>query len=429
MGGLVVLAAGPGTAPPAAGIAVIVAAAALQPAAGLLLLAAALPFYLFPRSFGSLSFSVPELVLLATVSGAFLHVLALRLAGKRLPQSGLGTPFDRPIALFLAAALLSLLASEVLRVSLRDLRTLILEPVAAYYLAAWFLPRGRLPWLIGALVAGGVAAALLGFYQYFFTSHVVAVEGARRMLGPYLSPNQMGLYMGRSLPLALAAALFVPSARPVAAAAALVLAAALALTFSVGAWLGTLLGVAAVLALWRPKAPLALAGGVAAAAVLGLSILASEPFTSHLSLGKGTSFIRLQVWDSSIRMIRDHPILGAGMDNFLYHYRGAYFLPEAVAEPNLSHPHNVVLNFWLQLGILGLAAFGWLAASLARAWRQLWRTTSDQWQRAMLAGTAGVAVDFLAHGMVDNSYFLVDLAFHFWLLAGVIAVLSRDPAG
>jgi len=27
--------------------------------------------------------------------------------------------------------------------------------------------------------------------------------------------------------------------------------------------------------------------------------------------------------------------------------------------------------------------------------------------------------------MVDNSYFLVDLAFHFWLLAGMVAAMDK----
>ena len=34
--------------------------------------------------------------------------------------------------------------------------------------------------------------------------------------------------------------------------------------------------------------------------------------------------------------------------------------PETPFEPNLSHPHNLILQFWLQLGLPGLAALGWL---------------------------------------------------------------------
>ena len=38
----------------------------------------------------------------------------------------------------------------------------------------------------------------------------------------------------------------------------------------------------------------------------------------------------------------------------------------AVAEPNLSHPHNWLLHMWLELGLLGLIAFGWLCGHLRR---------------------------------------------------------------
>jgi hypothetical protein len=51
-------------------------------------------------------------------------------------------------------------------------------------------------------------------------------------------------------------------------------------------------------------------------------------------------------------MIRDHPLTGLGLDNFLYYYP-EYILPEALAEPNLSHPHNILLEALYELGVLG----------------------------------------------------------------------------
>ncbi len=427
LGGLTVSFA-PSTTLAASGVVVLVAASALSPASGLYLLAGTLPFYLHQKSFGSLAFSIPEIILLAVVAGTMLRALWKMLRDRESGLCPAPTSMDAPIATLIGASLLSLVASEVLRVSLRDLRTLIIEPIAAFYLASWYVRRDRVPLLIAALIAGGVGAAVLGLYQYRFTSHVVAVEGATRMLGPYLSPNQMALYMGRSIPLALAASLFVPSARLLAIPATLVLLLALILTFSIGGWLAVGLSISAVVLLWRPRALLLLFVAALALAVAGLPVLGTERFLSHLSPTTGTSFIRVQLWESSIRMALDHPILGVGMDNFLYHYRGSYILPGAVAEPNLSHPHNLVLNFWLQIGIPGLAAFVWVLAALARSYQLAWRTARSPWSRAILAGIAGAAVDLFAHGAVDNSYFLADLAFHFWLLAGVLVIISRHAA-
>jgi putative inorganic carbon (HCO3(-)) transporter len=181
--------------------------------------------------------------------------------------------------------------------------------------------------------------------------------------------------------------------------------------------------------LWRPKVLTILAGAGAAIAVASLPVLDSERVSSHLSLTRGTSFIRVQLWESSLRMIQDHPLLGVGMDNFLYHYRSGYMLPEAVAEPNLSHPHNFVLTFWLQMGIAGLAAFLWLLVTLVRMWHAVWSMDPGPFERAAMAGVAGATVDMVVHGLVDNSYFLVDMAFYFWLSMAVVAALFVSLPG
>ena len=407
----------------------MVAAFAVAPLAGLPLLAFSLPFFLYARNLGSLAFSMPELILLCAIAGAILHALWRQVRNRSLSFSlaSLATELDGPIALLLAAALLSLLASEVLRVSLRDLRTLILEPVAAFYLCVWLLRRrGDAGWLLAGLLAGGSCAALLALYQYFFTDHVVAVEGSRRILGPYLSPNHLGLYLGRILPMALSVALFLPVYRWIALLVCGIVGVALLLTFSVGAWIASFLAVATALLLWRRKALVALAAATCVILVAAVPLLSIDRISSHLDVTRGTTFFRLQLWEASLRMIRDHPALGVGMDNFLYQYRSTYLLPDAVADPNLSHPHNLVLNFWLQMGLPGLAALLWLSLALVRTARGLLRSPRPAFERAVLVGVIGALVDLVVHGMVDNSYFLVDLAFQFWLLIGLVVFVRRQ---
>ena len=75
-------------------------------------------------------------------------------------------------------------------------------------------------------------------------------------------------------------------------------------------------------------------------------------------------------------MIGDHPLLGVGLDNFLYAYRSHYVLPTAWEEFNLSHPHNVVLDFWLRLGLPGLMVLGWLLVAFFRRGWQVYQTAS-----------------------------------------------------
>src|SRR6185295_1702324 len=83
-----------------------------------------------------------------------------------------------------------------------------------------------------------------------------------------------------------------------------------------------------------------------------------------------TTYFRLKLWQSSLNMFRDHWLLGVGLDNFLYLYRTRYILPEAWQEPNLNHPHNIVLDFATRRGFGGLLILVWLQSAF---WLKAWR--------------------------------------------------------
>jgi O-antigen ligase len=184
----------------------------------------------------------------------------------------------------------------------------------------------------------------------------------------------------------------------------------LILTFSTGGWLGGIVGALVVL-LVVGRRRLALKGGLVASGLLvvvfALAIVGILP--ERLNPLRQTGGFRLDLWVSSLQMVRDHPLLGIGLDNFAYLYQQVYLQASAAAEPNLSHPHNWILNFWLSLGVLGVIAFCWL---LMRFFRVARFSTGKRW---LVAGALGAVADMLVHGFIDNSYFLVDLAFVFWL--------------
>jgi O-antigen ligase len=166
------------------------------------------------------------------------------------------------------------------------------------------------------------------------------------------------------------------------------------------------------------------AGTLFLAAVLLVLIAGSGRLTSLLDTGEGTTFFRLQLWQSSLSMIRDQPLLGVGLDNFLYAYRTHYVLPTAWEEFDLSHPHNVVFDFWLRLGLPGLLLLGWLLFAFFRSgWRAYGhRLTGGSDDRLLGIGLMAGMVNFVAHGLVDNAFFLVDLAFTFMLMATLIQI-------
>ena len=347
------------------------------------------------------------------------------------PRAGLAT-LDWPVLALLLIAIVSLAAADNLGVALRELRTVIVAGVLAYWLVR-LAPAGADgrfdPWpLVWGLGIGAAAVAGWGITQAVGGVGLIGAEGVWRVRGPYGSPNNLALYLGHVLPILLAVAIFgVNRWRRLAAGllAALVFL-GLVLTFSKGALLLAVPAALLVLGFvaggrWRWVAlGLLAAGGLAL-----LPLFGTERFAGLFDLQGGTSFFRLQLWRGAWNMVQDYPWLGVGLDNFLYAYRTHYALPTAWQELNLSHPHNIVLDFWTRLGFLGLVIGIWLfTAAFWQNWQALKRAHGDRW--ALLLGLLASLAATLAHGLIDNSLFLVDLMLLFMLSIGLIARLNQD---
>jgi O-antigen ligase len=397
---------------------------------GLALVAFSAPFYLYPRPLLGKSFSMAEIATLLC-----MVPWGVRQIQRSIPRSlvsmlrGLSLADFAVLSLALTAAV-SVAFADYGHVALRELRVVILEPALFYLMLRTSNVNEQGVWrIVHAFVGGAVAVALIGLSQYALDINVITAEqGFRRLRSVYGSPNNAALYLGRTLPVLIAVALFATRRRwrVVYGVLAAPVALALLLTFSRAA---ILLGVpASLLALG------VLAGGrwrwialavVAAAALAIVPLLSTPRFAGLLDPRTGTLFFRLQLWRSSWKMFLDHPWLGVGPDNFLYQYRGRYILPSAWQEPHLSHAHNVLLSYATRLGLLGLGAGVLLHFSF---WRRALGPGNipDRDHRALALGLAGSMTYTLAHGLVDASYFFVDLAFAFLLALGLVEWLSRS---
>lgn len=378
-----------------------------SPLAGPLLIGATLPALFFSRTlFGPLAVTPPGLALI-------LSWIAVLVRRRRLQPRLPTTAYDAPLGLFLAAALLSLIVTQYPLLSVHEMRALIFEPVLFFWLvqslggARWFA-------LLGFL-CGATATALAAIVQGPLGSGGTAVEGVLRVQAWYPSANHLALMLGRAWPFLIAGALawrawmWVPAA---------IVGVGLLLTFSTGGWLGAAAGGLMVVGVLTGRRMALALGGIAAVCLVAVSALAIVgALPERLNPLRQTGGFRLDLWQSSIEMVRDHPLLGVGLDNFVYVYQQFYLREGAAAEPSLSHPHNWILNFWLSLGVLGLVAFCWL---LARFWRQALKALTQGGRKWIVAGALGALADMLVHGFIDNSYFLVDLAFLFWLCLALV---------
>jgi O-antigen ligase len=359
---------------------------------------------------------------------------------------------------FVLISALSLLVSANRGVSIREFRVIIFEPVLLYVLLRQMRPQERqLLWLADALLLAGVVMSLFGLYQYFVSGDVIVTEGVRRVHGVYSSPNNLSLLLGRIIPLAIAVPVVARSRRRwIYALALLPLLSCLFLTYSRGGWLLSLPAALLTVGLTRRVSPSPVLrpapagfgrgrycvspsvrrGGrratllavtvVVLCALLLLPLVGTQRFASLLDLEHGTTFRRLKLWEATWAMIRDHPITGVGLDNFLYQYPH-YMLAEAWQEPDLSHPHNILLDYWTRLGIAGVAVLIWLETAFFTLALRQYKRLPDGDARAIILGWIASMAAMLAHGLIDNSYFLVDLAFVFFLTLGWVRAASRWP--
>ncbi|MEX1018422.1 MAG: O-antigen ligase family protein, partial [Litorilinea sp.] len=441
------------------GLALLGLSAFLRPSYWLAAVAFALPFYyqtalpLLPqRAFGLLDVGL----------GLGLVVVMLhRLLLNPPTESARTTPrHARPNAIFLWSligwALVATVAALYAPQAWYEWRTVFLA--AGLF---WLLLRAGLPqparnfadlWLVlGGWLAGGTLMAGLALLQYgsallfpegttlWGAASLITAEGVSRVRGLYGSPNNLALYLDRTLLVTLGLALYLPTHAAGRWRAALWLAtgiqlAALILTFSKGAlllavpagfatlWLGGLLILPRTR---RARRPLWGLLGLAAVALLALvPFLGTERFRNLIDLSQGTGFLRLQLWRSALAMGWDHWLLGVGPDNFLYAFRSRYLLPAAWQEPNLNHPHNLLLDGWTRLGLPGLMLLlAWLGSGVWELWRGL-KTRLDAAKPTDTARVERVAVQLallaaatggIAHGLIDVSYALPDLML-VWIL-------------
>ena len=417
-----------------------------RPFIGLALIVFWTPFFLLPVELFVWALPMVEIAVLLTATAVGVRmVVTERLRSGRPMRWRLA---DRAALLFALLALSSLLWADQISPATRELRIIIAMPFAFYFLLRNVrLARGDLVRLVDVLLLAGLAVSAYGLIQFVVGGPgvTVAEQGARRVMSVYSSPNNLALFLGRCIPFGVAMVLIAPGTtrRVIVAGIALVMGVALLLTQSIGALLlGIPAALAVVLLLWDRRR------GTVIVVVMALAILALLPLSRFiprlqgaLDLTRSSSLVRTQLWTSTLNLLREHPLTGVGLDQFLYAYRSRYILPEAWQEPDLSHPHNLILDFWTRLGLggVGILAMFQLAfwRSGWRAWRRLAPTpqtsAEDRARRrllqAVIAGAMGSMAYFLAHGLVDNSYFVTDLAYVFWFSLALVTRLENPRTG
>ena len=339
---------------------------------------------------------------------------------------------DIGMALLVGLALASLSWADLQAEALHELRVMVLGP-ALFYVLLRTVPVGKqdLLLVVDTIIVGSTIIALLGLFNFLTGDAVTTTTGARRLVAVYGSPNAVALQLGRALPFAIAYVLLPLSLwrRLWGGVTGAVMLVAYLLTQSLG---GILIGapVAAIVFLllwqgqraWRLVLGFAALGGVA---LLPLSQLV--PRLQNLTdPDSGSTLFRLNVWRSTVELLEDHPLTGVGLDQFLYAYRSRYIMPEGAADPDLSHPHNIIFEHWVRFGILGVFAFAFIQLMFWRTALRLYSAIQQHpYLLAIYLGTTGAMAYVLAHGLVDASLVFINLSYMFSAIVAILLLLKR----
>ncbi|MCX5987730.1 MAG: O-antigen ligase family protein, partial [Chloroflexi bacterium] len=212
-------------------------------------------------------------------------------------------------------------------------------------------------------------------------------------------------------------------------ASVVVIVAGVAVTYSRGAWLAVAIALLWIGRKWLKWSHIELRLSrrlviLLTASVAGAILLMSRSERLGLMfVSGGTGLLRFSVWTGAVEMIRDHPWLGLGLDQFVYAYPN-YMGAEAWSEPNLSHPHQFLLDFWIRLGFPGVLLLMFVGVRL------LWRLRADNRSadlNPLAIATTGAFIVWAIHGLVDNSFFVSDLSYATWALLLIHDFSTEKP--
>ena len=377
------------------------------------------PLYVLRWHLGPLPTTLLENAILVTVAAFVIESVYSR----AIPYWR--TAVTVPAIIFLVAGAISVMVPPDHRAALGLYRAYIVEPIAfGLVLVNVVSTPNRALMVVGGLALAATAAGLpnafvvgeaLRHHQYDVVNTPPVVI--------YNTANAVALFLVPVIGVAGAIALHWPerNVRIVAMGFVAVAGLCVILSFSRGGYLA-LAAVAIGLALSHRRRWILLAAGVVGAAALMLIPTIRHRVLNEIDLTNGHNTLvgRFHLWAAALQMLREHPVFGAGLSGFASAI-APFWNPTHT--DYYTYPHNIILNFWSETGLLGLAAFGWiLVAGVVIAWRG-YRKTTAAW-RAIHLGVLLALAAVVVHGLVDVPYWKNDLSIEFW----AVLALCLTPA-
>jgi hypothetical protein len=256
-----------------------------------------------------------------------------------------------------------------------------------------------------------------GFYSHYVTYSMVLALMASLMFGLWLGQRERFSRYGWLCAIAFAALTLV-----------------LGMTLTRAAWAALLFAVA--VQLWfhyRQKFVRLL---LPVAAVLSLLVASAAMYhwrgVTFFDLNDPGTDYRFLMWKDGLRLIRQHPLVGIGMNSV----RDDWWLFDLAAYrkyPLRSHFHSTPIQIAVESGIPALLSWILFMALYCRMLMQLIarsRNEQDRWPYGFALGALGATAGLLASSIVHYDFGDTVVIFLFWFMAGIALALRHmlEPA-
>ncbi len=369
----------------------------------------ALPAYLARSAIGFVPFTLLEAMIWIVFVVWFIKNVVLPKAGRSPAPDVVRGRW--PILLLLLIAAIAIEISPDTIGALGIWKAYFVEPIMFFLVFINVIKNKKdLQLIVYALGVSALAISVFAIYQKFtgwaIPNEFWAAEATRRVTSFFGYPNAIGLYLGPIIILYFGRLFQQKKIWPIVFSLLVIITSLLSTIFAVseGALVGILAGLIFFGLFFNKKSRLITIVGLIILIIIAASMPALWP---ELTFQGVSGKIRTEMWRETIQMLKDRPIFGAGLAGYQQTFDSYH---QARHIEVYLYPNNIFLNFWSELGLAGLAIFGYLFYNFfSRGWQLL--KNERTWALTLMA----IMVTIIVHGLVDVPYFKNDLAVMFWL--------------
>ncbi len=437
----------------------------LRPDWALMLIIAALPSYLIRFTLLGIPFTLLELMILLSFASWIFDVLkGQRFNIKKYWQgrkNRIQYPFRWEIVALLLISFGAVLIASANSSALGIFKAYFIEPILSFILVLNIFgsDKKRFQKIIWPLVVSALAVSILAIYQKI-TGQLIfndfwAAAATRRSVSFFGFPNAVGLYLGPIVVILSSVfhqkLLEKKNIKEIIVLSVTIILSLLAILFAQSE--GALIGIMAAAVFYGLLVNKKCRWMTLFALVTGLVLIVSVPkafdYVKHkATLTDLSGQIRRQQWIETKKMmvVDNRWIWGAGLSGYQdsvrpFHQEGIFVRNDdpnwlekvrtsadyraQVWQPTeiYMYPHNIFLNFWTELGLLGMLLFAWIIFRYIYLSTKLYLVEKKKGVNDyLILGLGSAMVAILVHGLVDVPYFKNDLSVFFWLLLASLGI-------